>query len=172
MACAELQEEEREVLISIYESDECFSQVDDTTYTYKVGDSGSPTSFLLQISWSDSYPGTLPDISLDAFYNKHLSQRSKEAIVAALKKEAKDMMDSAMTYTLFEFAKENGDDIAVVPLAPTQPSKASVQPVKVKKEKKEILTKSAKRRLAGRLNTDGELPRGWNWVDIVKVSLL
>ncbi len=98
--------------------------------------------------------------------------------------QAKDMMDSAMTYTLFEFAKENGDDIAIVPLAPTQvsmirtvdtyahththtrtyiqsffylcthtqPSKASVQPVKVKKEKKEILTKSAKRRLAGRLS--------------------
>ncbi len=36
--------------------------------------------------------------------------------------QAKDMMDSAMTYTLFEFAKENGDDIAVVPLAPTQVS--------------------------------------------------
>ena len=32
------------------------------------------------------------------------------------------MMDTAMTYTLFEFAKENGDDMATVPLAPTQVS--------------------------------------------------
>lgn len=30
-------QEEKEVLISIYESDECFKEVNSTTYTYKVG---------------------------------------------------------------------------------------------------------------------------------------
>ena len=38
----------------------------------QVGDRGSPKSFLLQIVWGDNYPGTLPDISLDVFYNNHL----------------------------------------------------------------------------------------------------
>ncbi len=38
----------------------------------QVGDDSGPTSFLLQITWGESYPTDLPDISLDAFYNKHL----------------------------------------------------------------------------------------------------
>lgn len=37
-----------------------------------------------------------------------------------------------------------------------------------KKEKKENLTKSQKRRLADRTNHKGERERGWNWVDVVK----
>lgn len=37
-----------------------------------------------------------------------------------------------------------------------------------KKEKKEILTKNQKRRLAERTNYKGERERGWNWVDVVK----
>lgn len=43
---------------------------------------------------------------------------------------------------------------------------ASTQPKK--KEKKEILTKNQKRRLAERTNYKGERERGWNWVDVVK----
>lgn len=43
---------------------------------------------------------------------------------------------------------------------------ASSQPKK--KEKKEILTKNQKRRLAERTNYKGERERGWNWVDVVK----
>lgn len=37
-----------------------------------------------------------------------------------------------------------------------------------KKDKKEILTKAQKRRLADRTNFKGERERGWNWVDVVK----
>ena len=37
-----------------------------------------------------------------------------------------------------------------------------------KKEKKDILTKSQKRRLADRTNYKGERERGWNWVDVVR----
>lgn len=42
-----------------------------------------------------------------------------------------------------------------------------MQPAK-KKEKKEILTKSQKRRIADRTNYKGERERGRNWVDVVK----
>lgn len=37
MSDSELQEEEREVLLSIYEGDECFKQVSSNVFQYKVG---------------------------------------------------------------------------------------------------------------------------------------
>lgn len=36
MSTKELQDEEREVLSSIYDGDECFKQIDAKTYQYKV----------------------------------------------------------------------------------------------------------------------------------------
>jgi len=36
------------------------------------------------------------------------------------------------------------------------------------KEKKEHLTKAQKRRQIVRHDDKGEMPRGWNWVDVVK----
>lgn len=36
MSTKELQDEEREVLSSIYDGDECFKQIDLNTYQYKV----------------------------------------------------------------------------------------------------------------------------------------
>ena len=36
------------------------------------------------------------------------------------------------------------------------------------KEKKEQLTKAQKRKMYNRLDNKGEMPRGWNWVDVVK----
>ena len=36
------------------------------------------------------------------------------------------------------------------------------------KEKKEHLTKAQKRKLGNRQDNKGEMPRGWNWVDVVK----
>ena len=38
----------------------------------QVGEPGQPKSFLIEISWGESYPDDLPKISLDAFYNNHL----------------------------------------------------------------------------------------------------
>ncbi len=90
--------------------------------------------------------------------------------------QAEGLMDSPMTYSLFEFAKENGSDLVIIEAQPVagvgsnflththsscsqicahththvQASTGSAQPVKVKKEKKEQLSKSAKRKLAGR----------------------
>lgn len=37
MSDAELQEEEKEVLLAIYEGDPAFNMISDTTYQYKVG---------------------------------------------------------------------------------------------------------------------------------------
>ena len=37
-----------------------------------------------------------------------------------------------------------------------------------KPEKKEVLTKQQKRKIADRTNFKGERERGWNWVDVVK----
>jgi len=37
-----------------------------------------------------------------------------------------------------------------------------------RKEKKEQLTKAQKRRQLVRHDDKGEMPRGWNWVDVVK----
>lgn len=33
---------------------------------------------------------------------------------------------------------------------------------------KEVLTKAQKRRQLSRLDETGNLPRGWNWVDVIK----
>lgn len=37
MTDSELQDEEREVLLSIYEGDECFKQISPNVFQYKVG---------------------------------------------------------------------------------------------------------------------------------------
>lgn len=82
-----------------------------------------------------------------------------------------------MTYTLFESLKEN-----IVELLDEQPENtASEMSTDINKleinetkdlnkitQKKEQLTKSQKRRQWFRSDHRGELPRGYNWVDIVK----
>jgi len=45
----ELQDEEREALISIYEGDAAFKQINPTTYSYKVIEDDIITSFLNRI---------------------------------------------------------------------------------------------------------------------------
>lgn len=102
---SESQDEELEVLRSIYEGDESFKELNPKTFQYKVkgilfdvfffcfpnfkvfvyfvktlfflsyiqyGSDGSPHSFVLEINWPEAYPDSLPIVSMDAFYNKHL----------------------------------------------------------------------------------------------------
>ncbi|XP_023213624.1 RWD domain-containing protein 4-like [Centruroides sculpturatus] len=88
------------------------------------------------------------------------------------------LLDTAMTYTLFEFAKENIQEFTDMQPDNLLPNvngneeltvdKTPEPQISSKKEKKPKLTKQQKRKLANRVNTDGELPRGWNWVDVVK----
>jgi len=173
MSCQEQQEEELEVLESIYDGDAAFNQIKPTVFQYKIGEDRSMKSFLLEVTWGDDYPDSMPTINMDTFYNKHLLDPVKASVVEKLTEEAEAFLGCAMTYTLFEYAKENVDDLLME--QPDQVYKAPV--VKEPKEeqqsakpkfKKEQLTKSQKRKIVSRLDKDGELPRGHDWVDVIK----
>ncbi|XP_022086307.1 RWD domain-containing protein 4-like isoform X2 [Acanthaster planci] len=138
------------------------------------GTEGHYKSFLLEIRWGDNYPDEMPDINLDAFYNHHLQSGVRCSVVEKIKAEAEQWLGSAMTYTLFEWAKENADDLmseqTEEPPEIKEDKKSTPESVAASKtkEKKEILTKAQKRKLANRTDYKGEMPRGWNWVDVVK----
>lgn len=178
MSCQEQQEEELEVLKSIYEGDDCFKEISPTTFQYKYGEENSNTSFVLEISWGETYPETPPTVNMDTFYNKHILDCVKKKICDGVYDQADQFLDSAMTYTLFEWVKENYDDLIAdqlnIPQVVTQVNeKEETTPdspeLSKKKEKKEQLTKHQKRRLYEKMgNATGEKPRGWNWVDVVK----
>jgi len=177
MTCKELQQEEIEVLKSIYDGDECFKMVNECTFQYKIGENDNNRSLLLEVSWNDSYPMDKPTINMDTFYNKHILKEVKNNVIEKLLGQAEENLGFAMTYTLFEWAKENADSLMVE--QPEQPlvgeitnllddTQISNQNVAGIKEKKVQLTKAQKRKMFDRLDTKGERPRGWDWVDIVK----
>jgi len=170
MSCLEQQEEELEVLQSIYDGDDAFNQVNEKCFQYKIGDDNTNKSFVLEIVWGEDYPDSLPDINLNAFFNKHLYDHVKVSAVNKIKEEADANCGCAMTYTLIEFAKENADDLMIEQTeAPVQEEpKEQVQQTAKVKVKKEQLTKAQKRKITQRTNQDGELPRGYDWVDVIK----
>ena len=165
---------------SIYDGDACFSKIDSTKFQYKFGEDGNSKSFILEVIWGSEYPENLPEISLEAFYNKHILSVVKEQVIESVKAEAEPYLGMSMTFTIFEYVKENldtllseqpeelqtataevSDRLANTDLEDQESSKITV--------KKEQLTKSQKRRMWNRGGLDTEdRPRGWNWVDIVK----
>ncbi|XP_072262220.1 RWD domain-containing protein 4 [Pyxicephalus adspersus] len=179
MAANEDQEMELEALRSIYEGDECFKELGPTVFQYRVGDVGDGKAFLIEISWPETYPETAPSISMNAFFNNQISPAVKQSIANRLQEQVEANLGTSMTYTLFEYAKDNkeelmerhqpysnsialaGSDSTIETTNKTSSSK--------KKEKKEQLTKAQKRKLADKTDHKGELPRGWNWVDVIKV---
>ncbi|XP_051173356.1 RWD domain-containing protein 4 [Leptopilina boulardi] len=176
MSDAEAQEEEREALLSIYDGDSAFKQLNATTYQYKYGEDNDHQSFLLEISWSTNYPTENPIINMNTFYNKHIVQEVKDKIVKHIEFEAEQWLGSAMTYTLFQSVQENLPELLIdQPIAITrlEPSTSNLNvPVVIKseigKKPKQQLTKSQKKKLWNRSDGKSENPRGWNWVDIVK----
>ncbi|XP_049790632.1 RWD domain-containing protein 4 isoform X1 [Schistocerca nitens] len=179
MSDAELQEEEREVLSSIYDGDPAFRQLTATTFQYKYGDDGDPKTFLLEISWGETYPTEKPKINMDTFYNKHILPEVKAHIVSEIDKEAEQYLGAAMTYTLFEFVKERAQDLMSAQPESTVTSISSAvenisladsqdSPVIKKVVKKEQLSKAQKRKQWDRVDAKGDRPRGWDWVDVVK----
>jgi hypothetical protein len=178
----EQQQEEKEVLQSIYEGDENFKFTNDTTIQYKVTAEDSNGSFMVEIVWSENYPDSVPHFNMDTFYNKHISRNSREHIVAQLEAEAEQLIGSAMTYTLLEWLRDNSasligqhegeDGELVARIGETTIEEKSENrgenEISKKPAKKEQMTKQQKRKLYGRLNAQGERPRGWDWVDIVK----
>jgi len=166
------------VLLSIYEGDENFKQVSSTVYHYKYAESDADAKgFLVEIEWGADYPNQAPLINMDQFFNKHILPEVRAEIKAKLLEQAEENIGMPMTYTLFEWAKENASSLTA-----SQPEKATgvaierrepsaeapdtsgLSPIKKKEEK---LTKSQKRKMAGRV-VNGELPRGHDWVDVIK----
>ncbi|XP_002126570.2 RWD domain-containing protein 4-like [Ciona intestinalis] len=174
MAANEQQEEEREVLASIFEDDTAFKQISETCYQYKIGEDGHPKSFLFEIVWTSEYPEKAPEINLNAFYNNHVLSPVKESIVDQLKEQCEIMLGDAMVFTIIDWAKENHEQLmAEQPLQVVSPkivtdTEKTEAPVAKVKEKKEQLSKAQKRKMADRVGVTGERPRGWNWVDPIK----
>ena len=69
---------------------------------YKLGEDGTAKSFILEVTWTEEYPEVLPEISLDAFYNKHLIPSVKEQILEFAKSEAEQYLGMPMTFTIIE----------------------------------------------------------------------
>ncbi|EDO47448.1 predicted protein [Nematostella vectensis] len=173
----EEQEEELEVLRSIYEVDDRFKEIDDKTFQYKFGEDGHYKSFVLEISWPEDYPECAPNINLDAFYNKHISKDVKSSLLARVAEQCEMTLGGAMTFSLFDWANEHAEELMAEQQETTtvdletdtlRNEEPSLPVESTKKEKKENLTKAQKRKMNNRLNTKGELERGWNWVDVVK----
>ncbi|KAI1883556.1 hypothetical protein AGOR_G00232800, partial [Albula goreensis] len=178
MAANEDQEMELEALRSIYEGDDCFKELSSASFQYRIGDHDDPKAFLLEISWPETYPETAPRISLDAFFNNRICPEVKKTILAKLEEQVEANLGTAMVYTLFEWAKENQESLMEnhqpVVTAVTLTSNAEVPnttSASKKKDKKEQLTKAQKRKMTGRTDNKGELPRGWDWVDVIKVKV-
>uniref|UniRef100_H2YN28 RWD domain-containing protein n=1 Tax=Ciona savignyi TaxID=51511 RepID=H2YN28_CIOSA len=175
MDASELQEEEREVLASIFEDDPAFKQISDQCFQYKIGEDADMKSFLIEVVWTKEYPNELPRINLDAFYNNHILPSVKTNIVEQLTAQCEGILGEAMVFTIVDWAKENHVELmaeqplqVVVARNDVEASPAETAQTGKKKEKKEQLSKAQKRKLADRVGVSGERPRGWDWVDLIK----
>ncbi|XP_008326194.1 RWD domain-containing protein 4 isoform X1 [Cynoglossus semilaevis] len=175
MTANEDQEMELEALRSIYEGDEVFKEISPVSFQFRIGELEDSKAFILDVTWPETYPETAPQISLDAFFNNRISAETKQLILSRLEEQAQANLGTAMMYTLFEWAKENQESlmenhkavVTAVTLASNSDNTTS-SPIARKKEKKEQLTKAQKRRMISRTDNKGELPRGWDWVDVIK----
>ncbi|XP_057709975.1 RWD domain-containing protein 4 isoform X2 [Corythoichthys intestinalis] len=174
MAANEDQEMELEALRSIYEGDECFKELSPASFQLRIGDLEDSKAFILDISWPETYPVTGPRISLGGFFNNRIAPETKRLILSKLEEQVEANLGDAMTYTLFEWAKENREALmenhrAAVPATLTSGGDSTPNAAAAaKKNKKEQLTKAQKRRIVNRTDNKGELPRGWNWIDVIK----
>uniref|UniRef100_U5EYN4 Protein aael aael006654 aedes aegypti n=1 Tax=Corethrella appendiculata TaxID=1370023 RepID=U5EYN4_9DIPT len=188
----ELQNDECEALISIYEGDTAFKQIDSCTFQYKYGTDDDKKSILLELKWTENYPNELPTINLDTFYNKSkkLSKNVKEKITTTLNTEGEQWLGCGMTYTLFECLKDKIDELldgqeiediddSIIVNNDIQLDKSddenngeggdqSRNTSKGTVPKKEQLTKAQKRKQWDRVDNKGNRPRGYNWIDVVK----
>uniref|UniRef100_A0A8D0C0S8 RWD domain containing 4 n=1 Tax=Salvator merianae TaxID=96440 RepID=A0A8D0C0S8_SALMN len=156
MTANEDQEMELEALRSIYEGDECFRELSPVSFQYRIGENGDPKAFLIEISWPETYPQTAPVISMDAFFNNAIPSAIKQSILNKLMEEVEVNLGTSMTYTIFEYAKDNKElfmENQPVNTGTAQnncisPAHSDVAQQSKKKEKKEQLTKTQKRKLA------------------------
>lgn len=175
MTANEDQEMELEALRSIYEGDECFKEISPVSFQFRIGDLEDTKAFIVDFTWPETYPEIGPLISLEAFFNNRICPETKQLILSQLEEQVEANLGTAMMYSLFEWAKENQQllmehhqpVVTAVTLTSSSDGRTNASAAK-KKEKKEQLTKAQKRRIVNRTDNRGELPRGWNWVDVIK----
>nr|XP_054968012.1 RWD domain-containing protein 4 isoform X4 [Pan paniscus] len=165
MSANEDQEMELEALRSIYEGDESFRELSPVSFQYRpkishslqIGENGDPKAFLIEISWTETYPQTPPILSMNAFFNNTISSAVKQSILAKLQEAVEANLGTAMTYTLFEYAKDNKEQFMEnhnpINSATSISNIISIEtpntaPSSKKKDKKEQLSKAQKRKLA------------------------
>uniref|UniRef100_A0A3B4F769 RWD domain containing 4 n=1 Tax=Pundamilia nyererei TaxID=303518 RepID=A0A3B4F769_9CICH len=118
-----------------------------------------------------------PIVLIHALFFLWLTE-TKQLILAKLEEQVEANLGAAMMYTLFEWAKENQETLmenhkSIVTAVVSTLLFSNITIIKntaKKKEKKEQLTKAQKRRMINKTDHKGELPRGWNWVDVIKLS--
>uniref|UniRef100_A0A8C6TQL6 RWD domain containing 4 n=1 Tax=Neogobius melanostomus TaxID=47308 RepID=A0A8C6TQL6_9GOBI len=174
MTAQEDQEMELEALRSIYEGDDCFKEISPVSFQFRIGNLEDTKSFILDVSWPETYPETAPQLSLDAFFNNKMSPDTKQFVLSKMEEQIEANLGTSMMYTLFEWAKDNHEFLmenhkpVLQALTLASNSDPTVTNPAKKKEKKEQLSKAQKRRIVNRTDNKGELPRGWNWVDVIK----
>ena len=155
MSCEELQEEEREVLSSIFEGDPNFKQVDLQSFQITVTSSDNcDKTIALRIYWPSQYPDVIPTFSLDLSHNNRIPPDVKAGIISRLKEFAELYLAVSMTYLIVDFLKDNIDD-----LIPSEVLRKEAAP------KAEQLTKRQKNKLANFANSN---TRGSDWVDVIR----
>uniref|UniRef100_A0ABI7WYY9 RWD domain-containing protein n=1 Tax=Felis catus TaxID=9685 RepID=A0ABI7WYY9_FELCA len=176
MSANEDQEMELEALRSIYEGDESFRELSPVSFQYRIGENGDPKAFLIEISWTETYPQTPPIISMNAFFNNTISSAVKQSILAKLQEAVEIHLGTAMTYTLFEYAKDNKEQFMENhhPINSTIPISSIISvetpntaPSSKKKDKKEQLSKAQKRKLADKTGLEEKVSslHSWNiWI--------
>ncbi|VDD81150.1 unnamed protein product [Mesocestoides corti] len=168
--------EEKTVLESIYTPEE-ITISDDYKVQFRLGTPGTLESFVVNITWPKGYPFTMPVIDLDVFCNHHVPQEMKDSIIQDLEQLAHANSGEPLTFTLIEHLRDNMETYATQLRESKKRSGHSVSrqagagesaAKEDKTDKKEMLTKAQKRRQLNRLDGTGNLPRGWNWVDVIK----
>jgi len=172
------QVDEKEVLDSIYEDDDNFKPLTNISYCYKfINEDNELKSFMLQINWPEEYPeGVGATIDLDSFFNSHIKDNEKRAMIKLITNQFVDWMGMAMTFNIIEYVREHIDDFQDLILNKTVVEREEKDVVILSKEEKEQvsgtkgMTKGQKRRFYDKFgNIDAaDKPRGWNWVDVIK----
>lgn len=100
----------------------------------------------------------------------------RDSIIKELNELALENSGEPLTFTLIEHLRDNIEEYAKQlkefkkrntdsSIKQAETEEAMVKRATVEKE---VLTKAQKRKQLSRLDETGNLPRGWNWVDVIK----
>ncbi|VDO02689.1 unnamed protein product, partial [Rodentolepis nana] len=166
--------EERIVLESIYTSDE-ISITDEYKIRFRLGTSGELESFVVNITWPLDYPSIPPIIDFNEFCNRNMPRELQQSIISELNEISSQNVGESHTFLLIEHLRDNfakyAQQIRDTKKRPKEQVLETIvgEDTKEKKVRKDAaLTKAQKRKQINRLDSDGNLPRGWNWVDVIK----